>query len=264
MIKKISFLLLFFGQFLGYGQFIPRTIVNGQIISDSTAVEQVTVFNISSNKGAVTDAKGKFSLYAKPSDTLVFSSVVFKSKKLILTELDFKVVELIIKLEEYINELDEVIVTPKSLTGNLEKDAANIKVTDLSLQLDIGSIVQMNFEDDFSSSMKNTVMPSDLSMPYALNLMAIGKKLGKLLFKEKKKESPIVFTSSKRFAEAVRLKFSYAFFTETLALKPDEIGLFLDFCESDPRSSSLLQVNKEIELIDFLIEKNKAFKIRNP
>jgi hypothetical protein len=43
-------------------------------------------------------------------------------------------------------------------------------------------------------------------------------------------------------------------------LKNDEIGLFLNFCESDIKLKELLKPDKEIELIDFLIEKNKEFK----
>ena len=100
----------FYGFHLTFAQLGSREIIKGQIISEATAIDNVTVFNVSSNKGAVTDKLGFFTMYARPSDTLVFSSVIFKSKKLVLNENDFKVIVLKIKLEEFINELDEVIV----------------------------------------------------------------------------------------------------------------------------------------------------------
>ncbi len=257
--KLLLLLALFFAQF-SFAQLGSREIIKGQIISDSTAIDNVTVFNISSNKGAVTDNLGLFTMYARPTDTLVFSSVIFKSKKLVLTENDFKVVVLKIKLEEYINELDEVIVTPTTLSGDLEKDARNIKVTDMKGAFDSGQIADLQMEKDFQSTQFNTAMPSDLSIPYGMDFIKIGKMVGKLFGKEKSKEQPVVFTSDKNFQEAVKDKFTYHFFTETLGLKHEEIGLFLNYCDSDPNVKKLLATHKEIDLIDFLISKSKEYK----
>ena len=52
---------------------------------------------------------------------------------------------------------------------------------------------------------------------------------------------------------------SYTFFTNTLNLKEDEIGLFLIFCENDSKSKTLLKPESKIDLIDFLLTKNKEF-----
>ncbi|HRE78602.1 MAG TPA: carboxypeptidase-like regulatory domain-containing protein [Flavobacterium sp.] len=257
--KLLLFLTLLFAQF-SFAQLGSREIINGQIISDSTAIDNVTVFNISSNKGAVTDKFGLFTMYARPSDTLVFSSVIFKSKKLVLNENDFKVIVLKIKLEEFINELDEVIVTPSTLTGDLEKDAKNIKVTDKQSAFSSREIADMQMEKDFQSTQFNTAMPSDLSIPYGMDFVKIGKMVGKLFTKDKPKSEPMVFTTNKNFQEAVKDKFTYHFFTETLGLKQEEIGLFLNYCDSDPSVRNLLAVNKEIDLIDFLISKSKKYK----
>jgi hypothetical protein len=257
--KLLLLMALLFVQF-SFAQLGSREIIKGQIISDATAIDNVTVFNVSSNKGAVTDNLGFFTMYARPSDTLVFSSVIFKSKKLVLTENDFKVIVLKIKLEEFVNELDEVVVTPSTLTGDLEKDAKNIKVTDKQSAFNSGEIAGMQMEKDFQSTQFNSAMPSDLSIPYGMDFIQIGKMVGKLFGKEKSKENPIVFTSNKNFQEAVKDKFTYHFFTETLHLKQDEIGLFLNYCDSDPNVRKLLATNREIDLIDFLINKSKEYR----
>jgi hypothetical protein len=245
---------------ISFAQLGSREIIKGQIISEATAIDNVTVFNVSSNKGAVTDKLGFFTMYARPSDTLVFSSVIFKSKKLVLTENDFKVIVLKIKLEEFINELDEVVVTPSTLTGDLEKDAKNIKVTDKQSVFNSSEIADMQMERDFQSTQFNSAMPSDLSIPYGMDFIKIGKMVGKLFGKEKSKEKPVVFTSDKNFQAAVKDKFTYHFFTETLELKHDEIGLFLNYCDADPNVRKLLATNREIDLIDFLISKSKEYK----
>ena len=259
---KNNFLLIatFFIVQFSYGQFVPRVVLKGKIVAESLSIDNVTVFNVSSNKGAVTDKLGFFTMYARPSDTLVFSSVIFKSKKLVLNENDFKVIVLKIKLEEFINELDEVIVTPSTLSGDLEKDAKNIKVTDKQSAFNGKEIADMQMEKDFQSTQFNTAMPSDLSIPYGMDFVKIGKMVGKLFGKEKSKEKPVVFTSDKNFQAAVKDKFTYHFFTETLELKHDEIGLFLNYCDADPNVRKLLATNKEIDLIDFLISKSKEYK----
>lgn len=253
----LLFFLLIFQ--LSMGQFVPREIIRGQIISDNIPIENVTIFNVSTNKGAVSDAVGYFALYAKPTDTLLFSSVIFKSKKLILTENDFKVIVLKIKLDQYINELDEVIVSPTTLTGDLEKDAKNIKVTMVDPKLNSGEISSMEMESDQFSTVKNKAMLPDGSMEYAMDFMKIGKLVGKWLTGDKPKKE-VVFTSDKIFQEAVKDKFTYHFFTNTLGLKSDEIGLFLAFCDKDKSVNSLLAVNKEIDLIDYLINKSVEYK----
>lgn len=258
---KNKYTLLFFLLIyqLSIGQLVSREIIRGQIISDNIPIENVTVINISTNKGAVSDEIGYFALYAKPSDTLMFSSVIFKSRRLVLLDNDFKVIVLKIRLEQYINELDEVIVSPTTLTGDLEKDAKNIKVNMVDLKLNSGEIVSMEMEKDRFSTIKNKAMLPDGSMEYAMDFVKIGKLVGKWFTGDKPKKE-VVFTSDKIFQEAVKDKFTYHFFTNTLGLKADEIGLFLAYCDKDKNVNKLLEVNKEIDLIDYLINKSVEYK----
>jgi hypothetical protein len=255
----ILLILLLLVQF-SWAQLIPREIVRGQIISDSSVVERVTIFNKSSNKGAVSDDFGYFTMYARPTDTLVFSSVVFKPVMLVLTDLDFKVNVMKIKLNVFVNELDEVIVTPNSLSGDLVKDNRNLKVTVIDPKTDSKqAIIDTKYELDAQSTLKNTAMPSDGSIQYGMDFVRIGKDVLKL-FGKKEGTKEISYASDKIFQEVVKEKFTYYFFTETLGLKHEEIGLFLGYCENDPKVKTLLAPDKEIELIDFLIFKSDEYK----
>ncbi|MDZ4330335.1 MAG: hypothetical protein U0945_07105, partial [Flavobacterium sp.] len=62
------------------------------------------------------------------------------------------------------------------------------------------------------------------------------------------------------FSDVVSKGIDNYFFTNTLKLKKEEIGLFLDYCENDSKSKSLLKQEDEFLLIDFLITKNEEFK----
>lgn len=257
--KKSLFILFFLISIPIFAQVRLREVIRGQITTLNREVESITVFNKSSNKGAVTDGKGMFTIMARPSDTLVFSSVAFSSRIMELTETDFLLKVIKIELITYINELDEVIVSPNSLTGDLIKDNKNLKVTYLNPDIDKTDAQRMLIENDGYSSPKNPAI-QDGSIQYGMDFIAIGKMVGKSIFGQKEKKPTESGYEERIVAEIIKEKFTYHFFHQTLQLKNDEIGLFLNFCESDIKLKELLKPDREIELIDFLIEKNKEFK----
>ena len=257
MKNKLLLFLCLLAMQLSYAQLGPREVIKGKILADRMPIENVTIFNISSNKGAVSDHLGEFAMYARPTDTLYFSNVVFKSRLLVLNENDFKVITLIIRLEEFVNELEEVVVTPRTLTGDLMKDVRNMKIIDMRSNENVGQIIDLQYEADLQTTPTNPGV-YDGTIQYGMDFVKIGKMIGKIF--EKDKPEKMVFTSSKNFQEAVKDKFTYHFFTETLGLKQEEIGLFLAYCESDANVNQLLAVNREIDLIDFLINKSVDYK----
>ena len=242
-----------------FAQENAREVLHGKIISEAMGVEGVTVKNLALSKFAVADEHGEFLILAKANDTLVFSSQSFQSKKMVLTKADFLVRQLIVKLDLYVNALEEVIIDPHSLSGNLEMDQKNIKITELK-PIDTRMATNTYFEDDNQSSPDNKLMPGYVDMTYAMDLKAIGRKFFRLV-KPKKKDQKAVFISREIFPVAARKKFTENFFTDILKLKPDEIGAFLTFCESDPQAHPLLEARREFELIDFLIAKSKVYKL---
>ena len=73
--------------------------------------------------------------------------------------------------------------------------------------------------------------------------------------KEKKKEVPEI-----KFKTLVNSSLNQDFFQKTLLLKPEETGLFLEFCDADPKSKTVLENANALSLMDFLFEKNVEFK----
>lgn len=254
----LTIVLLFISQVF-FAQQLPREILHGQIIADSISVEGITITNKTTNRYAVSDNEGNFSLYAREKDTLVFSSMNYSSKSVVLNSSDFKMKVLRIKLESHITELDEVVIDPNSLTGDLDKDSKNIKVTQIKPEINMKDAVAQQFEADGQTSVTNTAIrgPGQIETLYQPDLIKIVKMFG--LFKGKKEDKKVAFTSTKIFPEAVQDKLPESFFLDTLKLKKDQIGLFLAYCESDPRAQGLLYANKEFELVDFLISKKPEY-----
>ena len=101
-------------------------------------------------------------------------------------------------------------------------------------------------------------MLPDGSIENGMDFVKIGNMISRM-FKKDRVSNEKEFTTDAVFNEAVKEKFTYHFFTNTLALNPEDIGLFLAYCEKDTHVKKLLAPNKEIELIDYLISKSKAF-----
>lgn len=254
----ITIALLFITQ-LFFAQQLPREILYGQIVADSISVEGITITNKTTKRYSISDNEGNFSLHAREKDTLVFTSMNYSSKMVVLNSSDFKMKVLRIKLESHIMQLDEVIIDPNSLTGDLEKDNKNIKITQIKPDINIKDALATQYEADGVTTVYNKSLegPGTIVNLFQPDLVKIVKMFG--LFKGKKDDKQVAFTSSKIFPEAVQEKLPESFFRDTLKLKKDEIGLFLSYCENDPRAQSLLYANKEFELVDFLISKKPEY-----
>lgn len=87
-------------------------------------VEGIHILNKTALKYSISNEDGSFTILAKSQDTLYISGLKYKDTEVIITKLVENSGILNIKLEEKINELDQVIVG-KIYTGSLESDLRN-------------------------------------------------------------------------------------------------------------------------------------------
>lgn len=87
-----------------------RTLINGRIASSTSDLEGVYVINAQTEAMTVTNASGAFSIMANVGDTLVFSSIQFKEKRVLLTADNFSDINFTVKLSMVMNQLQEVVV----------------------------------------------------------------------------------------------------------------------------------------------------------
>jgi len=227
-----------------FGQILTRIPLRGQIVNDTINVENGVVFNVNSKTGTVINEQGFFSILAKVNDTLAFSSLGFKSKKTVLTPKDFSTPFLRVRLEIHTKQLLEVVVYAKKGINPTEGNSQKY--------------VDRQYFDDEKSSPKNRTMPPDGTVENGVNFIRMYKDVLKILKINNPERTD--FITQVNFTEFALKRISYAFFTNTLKLKEDEIGLFLIFCENDSKAKTLLKPESEIELIDFLTAKNWEFK----
>lgn len=253
--KLLFFLFLITSSLIA--QKLPREVLYGQLIADSTEVDNVLVTNKTAKLAVYSRKDGTFQIHVRVKDTLVFSSLNFPPQSLILNEADLKLNVLKIKIESRPNQLDEVVINPNALSGNLEKDNENIKITQVKPKIDNLLAITTLYEDDSQSSPDNKLMPGYLDTRYMMDFAAIGVKLIRSL-----KNSEAQRTKNRdisRFSVIVQNRFSNEFFRNNFKMDKKQTQDFLTFCESDPKAKELTSNGNDFELIDFLMLKKQEY-----
>ncbi len=244
MKTKITLLIVALVTQFCFGQIEHRKALKGQVRNDLVAVENVIVFNVNSNTGTIVNRFGFFTIKTAVNDTLVFSSLAFKSKKIVLSEKEFIDPQFVVKMDIFTNELAEVLILAKKKVNPITGDTQRY--------------VDLQYYDDAKSSPKNITMPRDGSIEMGMDFVRIYKDVLKTL--RKNNPEKVDFYKDTSFSELALRRVNYSFFANTLKLRDDEIKLFLVFCENDPKSRAVMSPSNEFQLIDFLVSKNKEYK----
>lgn len=244
MIKIIRyiFLLLFVFQ-TGFSQNEKHT--SGTVLCNNSPVQGVEVINATTKKMTVTDSQGNFSIGAKAKDLLVFVSKIHDIKQLVLNQQAINKNNLIISLALKAEELNEVLITQiptiewKKDTKweqdhrdqlALEKADRALKVTGVNM----GTIEQ------------------------GMDFVEIGRRVLNWFKKEKEPTKKLVPIAA--FKAVASAYYPPDFFSKDLKLKTEEIPLFLEFCDADPKSKIIAESPNELNIMEFLILKNAEFK----
>lgn len=270
MKNKLHFIVLLIS-FVSFSQIIDRELIIGKIKSDSLEIENITVFNVTSNIGAVTDVDGKFSIKIREKDTLVIQGLAYVSTKYIIQKTDLNRETLEIYLKTRINELNVVEVSPFTLTGILDVDTKKIKTytPDFSA-IDFSKLKPNDIRNTKPVNSTNPNILAPTPVDFIAILGFVGKGIKQLIGSDKKTISAseqafnkkrLKEVESKTFAEHMKENFSNHFFVNQLKIKNDDIPLFLNY--SDMNSVELVEYLKSenhLKLIEYLISKAEDFK----
>ena len=129
--RNIIFLLFSFFSFFSFSQVNNQNFIEGTVYNDNSySIEGVHVLNITSNEATITDSDGNFKIFVNLNDELIFSAIQFKRKKIIMDRGVFDSLSINVYLEEFVNELDEVILNSSGLSGSLMNDLKNSGIVD--------------------------------------------------------------------------------------------------------------------------------------
>lgn len=257
---KTTHLLLLISLFysaLLYSQDVERVEIQGRIIADYQDIEGVTVYNTSSNKGTVTDIEGKFKISVAVNDRIEVSALQFEKFNIIITQNILDASSMTVFLVERVNKLDEVLILPYGLTGNLKTDLDNTKTINPNLDalyFGIQEMDQYEFTEDYKSEVINIAMTPN-QFRNGVDFVRIVSGLIKPIFKSDKKDNELSILEN-----TISSKRSVEFLMKRLNISQDDINKFIEFVEDNDFDTTLLQEGKEFEFLEHLIKQSKIFQ----
>jgi hypothetical protein len=235
--KKI-YLLFFLIPIIVLGQ--QRKLIKGQLIYRNRNVVAANVINNTAQLNTITDGDGEFEIAVALGDDVVFSSVQYLIRTVKITPEILKKNRLIITVNEKINALEEVVVTPENTEKFLDLKEEEFKGYD--------------YNRDKSTDLENTIVTQG-QLRNGLNIINIAKLIAKVVSKKTEEEKLKIKPS-----EILTYVFNDEFFINDLALRNDEVIGFLEYIDENLPSQRLLKTGQQFQLIDYLISESQIYR----
>ncbi|QAA81066.1 hypothetical protein EI546_04690 [Aequorivita sp. H23M31] len=271
MVKKLLFLLFFIISPILIAQDIERVKVEGKIIvPQGEDAEGISVYNISSQKGTVTDEDGSFEIAVAENDRLQIFALQYKTFTVVMDKGVVEKRKLKIFLNPGITQLDEVVIRPYDLSGNIRADIEKIPTYSIGKDWDL-SYKSLEFGYDFrpdeQSSIKGNVAEEALGtshLEYGLNFVSILGGVGNLLFpKGEKSHSREKMQENEVLSNNMQKRFSREFIYDNFDIPRDKAFDFLYFAQAEGLNKEMLKPENELELMSFLQQKSREYKKRS-
>lgn len=261
--KKYIFSLGFFFIFISLvGQTRVTKKLEGTVKSKNGDVAATHVLNNTSNQATITNIDGYFSLPVQLNDTLIFSAVQFKKKEFIVTQAVLVQKSLIVFLDDALTELEEVVVTPYNLTGNLNDDVDNLDIGEVvsasSLGLPNANVKPLMQSERLlrEASFGPLTLGTFTSVPFNPIINAITGRT-KMLKKRVARD--------KKYARTVRVRklYSDSLFINDLKIPKLKIEDFMWFCEIDDEFQTTVDSHDHLKIWEFLRKKSIIYRKNN-
>ena len=240
MRKTISFLILLCAVF-GTAQQDYRTWLRGKVLYQDSSVVAANILNTNSEQATITDDNGEFAIEVKLGDELIISSVQYEIRALIITKEILQRNRLVVDVNEKIQVLDEVVVSPTRPEKFLDLQEEEFK--------------KFDYTSDKSTRVDNEILRKN-QLYEGVDFVNIFKLMYKTL---RKNDSDKSSGSPYAPSDVIHQIYPDVFFMEELQIPPDQIGLFLEYIDDRLEAKDLLKKENEFQLMDFLIKQSEKF-----
>ena len=235
----------------GFCQKVARVMVGGQIIVPmGDDPSGIVIYNKTSLRGTITSMEGTFDLAVARNDEVVIQSLQFAPITVMVDQGIVDSKQINVTLRETVNVLDEIVVTPYDLTGDIIADVNRVRVIEPVPFTSKDLRIEDSQYDQYSPA-ENSALDNE-RWRYGLNFVNIFKAV----FNIKKNDANIQKSAEEELAQL----YSNQFFQENLNIKKESIGAYMDYVSANGLDKEMLENGNELNLIQFLIEKRDAFQ----
>jgi len=260
--RKVFTFLLILSTLNMVSQTLNSIEAKGKVIVESNDVAGITIFNTSLNNGTVSDENGEFTLTVRLNDVIEVSALQFQNIKFNVNKDIISSKTIKIFLIEQINRLDEIILLPNKLSGNLETDLQTTKMFKPKLDAlyyGIKHKEEFEFENDNKTKVTNTAIATQhVTMVNGLNIKNVVGQLLLPLFRSKadnKKEKGIPEVP----VAAIKYYFGSDFLVNNFNIPEHRVEEFIAYVEGGDFDFTLLNYGKEMEFLELLNSKSIEF-----
>ncbi len=259
MKKRLLLLIVLLNLTALHAQIENRVFIKGQVSVDSYMdAGDINIYNMSTTEGAATNKYGEFILKVGLDDRLLVSSIQYQEFIVVVDEGVLKNKTINIKISEAVNELEEVTVRPYDLSGNVQADVAKIETVDAG-RPELSSLEMVNtydykFRDDKNSKVENI----SIDKGYLTNGLNFANMF-RAIFTDKKDSDD---STKEEIDVAIRKVYNDDFFKRNLDIREENINEFIYYTQENGLNQKMLEKGNELDLIEFLIEKSKTYKLQ--
>jgi len=230
--------------------------LKGRVLNNDRGVSDVHVMNTSRNRATITNEEGRFAISVNLGDTLLFSAVQFKRKSLVISVNILESLSIEVPLEEFVNELDEVILRPYDLSGDLSRDMGQMKtdgvVTASTLGLPNAYVKPLSQAE----RMKHEATTGGGLVPLNPLLNAI---TGRTKYLKKRVATENKYSRTSR----VRAFYADSLFVQKLKIPEAKIDDFMYYCEVDIAFSAVVDSHDRLRIWEYLKKKSALYRKDN-
>ena len=233
--------------------------LEGRVFSKDGDVAGIHVMNITTQRGTITKADGFFSIPVHLNDTLVISAVQYKRKTIPVNLAVLESIFLNVFLEEGEIKLDEVLVMPYNLTGDLFKDLDSLKI---GSTINASSLGLPN-----ADVIPPTQSERKLYTARTWDFKVISVKLDPLINyfsgRTKMLKKRVAREAAYNKIQNTRDLYVDSLFTQGLGIPKNSINDFMFFCEVDSTFQSIVDSQDIFKIWEFMRIKSAVYRKNN-
>ena len=252
----LSLVLLFLSCYLRAQD--EQVFLKGHISIENNDLDGIHVQNKTANKATITDVYGFFSISAQLNDTVVFSAIHLKEKTIVIDNAILKSAAIVVPLEAAENKLEEVVVMPYSLTGDLSEDIAKLElvvVTETTLELPNASAkIYTQADRQLYTARSWEYTGNKIELDPIMNYFS-----GRTKMLNERVERNLKYKRTAMVTDLV----TDSTFVNGLKIPKGHIMNFIFYCEADESFDALLLLKDHFKIWKFLLEKSVHYRAAN-
>ena len=230
--------------------------LEGRVYSKDGDVAATHVLNTTTKKATITDINGFFSIAVNLNDTLVFSAVQYRRKEMIVTLSVLESKLLMVPLDEALTELEEVIVMPYNLSGDVGRDLNRLNTEPVVTASTLGL---PNAYAIFPSQAERLLNEATTGG----GILPINPVLNAITGRTKMLKSRVARNATYNRTQRVRNFYADSLYVSRFRIPEDKIDDFMYFCEIDPVFQVTVDTHDRLKIWEFMRRKSISYRKNN-